>query len=303
MGEVHRAWDERLERAVAVKVLRRSGAGEAERILLEARLQARVEHPHVVKVHEVGTLDGRPCVVLQMVEGGFDGEARAGPPGRGAGGAAAAGGDGPARGPPAGARAPRREAGQRARRRGSRRRAARAHERLRPGQGRGGRPLPERPRPGDARLHEPGADRRAGPGRPPLRRVRARGFPLRLAGRAPALPPRAGRWGRPGPGRDACDPPDPGGGPAEPRARGARPSARPLPDRGPGHGEGSEPTATRRPKPSPRTSDAGSEERPSGRSGPGGWSGRSSGPGGTGPCRGHWGWWPWPSSSPAAGRS
>ena len=69
MGEVHRAWDERLERAVAVKVLRRGGAEDAERILLEARLQARVEHPHVVKVHEVGTLDGRPCVVLQLVEG------------------------------------------------------------------------------------------------------------------------------------------------------------------------------------------------------------------------------------------
>jgi hypothetical protein len=70
MGEVHRAWDERLERPVAVKLLRRGGKAEAERILLEARLQARVEHPHVVKVHEVGTLGGRPCVVLQLVDGG-----------------------------------------------------------------------------------------------------------------------------------------------------------------------------------------------------------------------------------------
>jgi len=70
MGEVHRAWDERLQRPVAVKVLRRGGKAEAERILIEARLQARVDHPHVVKVHEVGTLGGRPCVVLQLVEGG-----------------------------------------------------------------------------------------------------------------------------------------------------------------------------------------------------------------------------------------
>ncbi|HET6436725.1 MAG TPA: serine/threonine-protein kinase [Anaeromyxobacter sp.] len=69
MGEVHRAWDARLERAVAVKLLRGRGAEDAERLLLEARLQARVEHPHVVKVHEVGTLGGRPCVVLQLVEG------------------------------------------------------------------------------------------------------------------------------------------------------------------------------------------------------------------------------------------
>ncbi len=69
MGEVHRAWDLRLERAVAVKLLRSGGEGEGERILLEARLQARVEHPNVVKVHEVGILGGRPCIVLQLVEG------------------------------------------------------------------------------------------------------------------------------------------------------------------------------------------------------------------------------------------
>ncbi len=69
MGEVHRAWDRTLERAVAVKFLRGSDPREAERILLEARLQARVEHPNVVRVHEVGTLAGRPCLVLQLVEG------------------------------------------------------------------------------------------------------------------------------------------------------------------------------------------------------------------------------------------
>jgi serine/threonine-protein kinase len=69
MGEVHRAWDGALERPVAVKFLRGFDAREAERVLLEARLQARVEHPNVVRVHEVGTLGGRPCLVLQLVEG------------------------------------------------------------------------------------------------------------------------------------------------------------------------------------------------------------------------------------------
>lgn len=69
MGQVHRAWDQVLERPVAVKFLRGTDPQEAERLLLEARLQARVDHPHVVKVHEVGTLDGRPCIVLQLVEG------------------------------------------------------------------------------------------------------------------------------------------------------------------------------------------------------------------------------------------
>ena len=70
MGQVHRAWDASLERAVAVKFVRGTDPLEAERLLLEARLQARVEHPHVVRVHEVGTLGGRPCIVMQLVEGG-----------------------------------------------------------------------------------------------------------------------------------------------------------------------------------------------------------------------------------------
>jgi len=69
MGQVHRAWDRGLERAVAVKFVRGHDARDAERLLLEARLQARVDHPHVVKVHEVGTLEERPCILLQLVEG------------------------------------------------------------------------------------------------------------------------------------------------------------------------------------------------------------------------------------------
>ena len=74
MGQVHRAWDGGLERAVAVKFVRGSDPREAERLILEARIQARVEHPHVVRVHEVGTLEGRPCIVMQLVEGGTLGE-------------------------------------------------------------------------------------------------------------------------------------------------------------------------------------------------------------------------------------
>jgi serine/threonine-protein kinase len=69
MGEVHRGWDRRLQRAVAVKLVRSQDTRDAERVLLEARLQARVEHPHVVKVHAVGSLEGRPCIVFQLVEG------------------------------------------------------------------------------------------------------------------------------------------------------------------------------------------------------------------------------------------
>ncbi|MDP1831932.1 MAG: hypothetical protein Q8K67_07720, partial [Geothrix sp.] len=54
MGEVHRAWDAGLERPVAVKFVRSGDPREADRLLLEARLQARVEHPNVVRVHDTG---------------------------------------------------------------------------------------------------------------------------------------------------------------------------------------------------------------------------------------------------------
>ena len=69
MGEVHRAWDAALERPVAVKFVRSGDPKEADRLLLEARLQARVEHPNVVHVLDTGTLEGRPCILLQLVEG------------------------------------------------------------------------------------------------------------------------------------------------------------------------------------------------------------------------------------------
>jgi len=70
MGQVFRAWDRTLERSVAVKFVRGTDPREAERLLLEARLQARIEHPCVVRVHDTGTLEGRPCIVMQLVEGG-----------------------------------------------------------------------------------------------------------------------------------------------------------------------------------------------------------------------------------------
>jgi hypothetical protein len=70
MGSVYRAWDGALERPVAVKFVRSGDPREVERLLLEARFQARVEHPHVVRIHEVGRLEGRACIVMQLVEGG-----------------------------------------------------------------------------------------------------------------------------------------------------------------------------------------------------------------------------------------
>src|SRR5687767_5917778 len=52
MGEVYRAWDERLERVVAVKVLGERYADS------EARAAAAIAHPNVVTVHDTGRVDG-----------------------------------------------------------------------------------------------------------------------------------------------------------------------------------------------------------------------------------------------------
>jgi len=72
MGEVWLAEDEQLPRRVAIKLLPRHLAedGEAvERLLREARAAATVDHPNVVTVHEAGTVDGQPFLVMQRVEG------------------------------------------------------------------------------------------------------------------------------------------------------------------------------------------------------------------------------------------
>jgi serine/threonine-protein kinase len=72
MGVVYAAEDEQLQRRVALKVLEVPGAeGElASRLMREARVLARLEHPGIVPVHDVGTLvDGRVFYTMKFVEG------------------------------------------------------------------------------------------------------------------------------------------------------------------------------------------------------------------------------------------
>ncbi|QXE39115.1 serine/threonine protein kinase [Streptomyces sp. GMY02] len=71
MGVVWRADDELLGRRVAVKELHAAHDGEGAATLREARAVARVKHPHVVVVHDVVVEeDGRPYIVMELVEGG-----------------------------------------------------------------------------------------------------------------------------------------------------------------------------------------------------------------------------------------
>lgn len=70
MGTVWRATDELLGRPVAVKELHVDGGTEATKALREARTVAQVKHPHVVVVHDVVEHEGRPFIVMELVEGG-----------------------------------------------------------------------------------------------------------------------------------------------------------------------------------------------------------------------------------------
>jgi eukaryotic-like serine/threonine-protein kinase len=72
MGVVYAALDEMLDRRVALKVLDIPAAGSdlARRLNREARVLARLEHPGIVPVHDVGTLgDGRVFYTMKFVEG------------------------------------------------------------------------------------------------------------------------------------------------------------------------------------------------------------------------------------------
>src|ERR1044072_1873490 len=72
MGEVYRAHDPRLRRDVAVKVLPPSISEDAERLRRfeeEACAASRLNDPHVLIVHDVGTDNGTPFIVSELLEG------------------------------------------------------------------------------------------------------------------------------------------------------------------------------------------------------------------------------------------
>ena len=72
MGEVYRARDTRLERDVAVKVLPSSYAADADRLRRfeqEARTIAALNHPNILAIHDIGTYDGAPYLVSELLEG------------------------------------------------------------------------------------------------------------------------------------------------------------------------------------------------------------------------------------------
>lgn len=75
MGEVWAGYDEKLDRPVAIKFLRDTGIAEADRVtaverfMREARVTARLDHPGVPTVHDVGFHDNGLYIVMQLVPG------------------------------------------------------------------------------------------------------------------------------------------------------------------------------------------------------------------------------------------
>jgi eukaryotic-like serine/threonine-protein kinase len=72
MGDVYRAVDTRLRRDVAIKTLRHAATASRERLdrfEQEAFATAALNHPNIVVVYDVGTFDGTPYVVSELLDG------------------------------------------------------------------------------------------------------------------------------------------------------------------------------------------------------------------------------------------
>jgi serine/threonine-protein kinase len=71
-GDVYRAWDSRLDREVALKLLKQSEAPfafDGSRAVQEGRLLARVRHPNVMTVYGADVIDGRFGISMEFVKG------------------------------------------------------------------------------------------------------------------------------------------------------------------------------------------------------------------------------------------
>src|SRR5713226_8931284 len=72
MGEVYRARDPRLGRDVAIKVLPLSFAADTDRLRRfeqEARAVAALNHPNILAIYDIGTREGAPFIISELLEG------------------------------------------------------------------------------------------------------------------------------------------------------------------------------------------------------------------------------------------
>jgi len=72
MGEVYKAYDPRLERTVAIKLLPKAFAADSmalDRFGKEARAASALNHPRICTVHDIGDLHSQPFLVMEFLEG------------------------------------------------------------------------------------------------------------------------------------------------------------------------------------------------------------------------------------------
>src|SRR5829696_8333264 len=72
MGAVYKAYDEKLHRVVALKLLPPAHTTQEERrrrFFQEARAASALNHPHILTVYEVGEDAGQPFIAMEYVEG------------------------------------------------------------------------------------------------------------------------------------------------------------------------------------------------------------------------------------------
>ncbi len=72
MGEVYRARDERLKREVAIKVLPASFSADSDRLRRfehEAQAAGGLNHPNIAAVYDIGSHEGAPYIVMELVDG------------------------------------------------------------------------------------------------------------------------------------------------------------------------------------------------------------------------------------------
>ncbi len=72
MGAVYKAYDKKLQRVVALKVLPPEYVSQQDRrrrFFQEARAASALNHPHILTVYEVGEDDGKPYIAMEYVEG------------------------------------------------------------------------------------------------------------------------------------------------------------------------------------------------------------------------------------------
>ena len=68
-GVVYEAWDGRLERPVAVKAIESGSSQGCKRVLREAQAAARLNHPGIVTLYEMGEEEGNALLVTELVDG------------------------------------------------------------------------------------------------------------------------------------------------------------------------------------------------------------------------------------------